>query len=53
VIFPVPLILNPLKAGPEELQCEQDQAAVNRWIELADMLNGTIRPKQQKKKGVA
>lgn len=45
----VPAIVNPLKSTAEESQSERDQAAVNRWIELADMLNGKPKPKQKRK----
>ena len=43
-------VINPLRPSVEESQSERDQAAVNRWIELADILNGNGRPKQKKKR---
>ena len=45
--------LTRLTARPEELQSERDQAAVNRWIELADILTGRAKPKAKKKNAVA
>jgi hypothetical protein len=45
-------VLNPLESSPEESQRQRDQAEVNRWTELADILNGNAEPKQ-KKKGAA
>lgn len=48
----MPAMINPLKSMSQESQSERDQAAVNRWIELADMLNGNPKPKN-KRKGAA
>lgn len=46
-------MLNPLRVGTEESQRQEDQAAVNRGIELADILNGTGKPKLKKRRAVA
>ena len=45
----VPAVLNPLESSLEESQRERDQAAVNRWTDLADILNGDAKPKPRKK----
>lgn len=50
----VPAVLKSREINREEVEREQDQAAVNRWIELADILNGNAKPKSKaKKRGAA
>jgi len=45
-------MVSTLQPSKEESQRERDQAAVSRWIELADILNGKTKPKA-KKRGAA
>ena len=50
----VPALLKSRELSRGEFEREQDQAAVNRWIELADILNGNAKPKSKaKKRGAA
>ena len=46
-------VINPLQPSAEESQSERDQAAVSRWIELADILNGDSRARPRKKRRAA
>ena len=45
-------MVSTMQPSKEESQRERDQAAVSRWIELADILNGKTKSKA-KKRGAA